>query len=200
MSCLAVSGESDFAPGGFLTGANSSSRGTWRAAMRLAWGKVSKIKSSNLIPLLAVGLTRWPDASTNGIFLCATCNGNCTPREPSLEQKLLRKGMEKKFTQICASPKSSRPCASVASASSFDISEYSTTAGAPFASATTPTGSCGSRLGTVFEAQSASRLAQKPRNVGSATWHRMLSTPNWKIHRTPRASSSLSSPESRSDT
>lgn len=50
MACLAVSGESDLEPRAFLTGANSSWRCTSSSATRSARGKVSKMKSSSLMP------------------------------------------------------------------------------------------------------------------------------------------------------
>ena len=50
MACLAVSGESALEPGAFLTGANSSWRCTSSSATRSARGKVSKMKSSSLMP------------------------------------------------------------------------------------------------------------------------------------------------------
>ncbi|KAL7552765.1 hypothetical protein ACHAWF_016008 [Thalassiosira exigua] len=53
----AVSGLSEFDPGGFFTGANSSSRTTSNTAMRSERGKTSKMKLSNLIPLFDAGFT-----------------------------------------------------------------------------------------------------------------------------------------------
>lgn len=50
MAERAVSGESAAEPGEFLTGANSSSRRTSSSATRSAHGKVSKMKSSSLMP------------------------------------------------------------------------------------------------------------------------------------------------------
>ena len=51
----AVSGESADAPDAFLMGANSSSRRTSKNAVRCARGRVSKMKSSNLIPYTSAG-------------------------------------------------------------------------------------------------------------------------------------------------
>src|SRR5258706_418573 len=77
---------------------------------------------------------------------------------------------------MLAARRLSWPCASLRSASAFEISEYSTTPYAPSRTATTPTDSTGSVLRTTLAAHSASWETQYPMKVGSATRTRQLST------------------------